>query len=391
MVKMDTGVTVATLVVEPINQTDIPVLDGIRGFLALWVLLGHSLYLCGGYIPVVSAPGVAVYTFMVMSGFLMAYHFRHRESREPWSSSTTWLRFYTRRFFRISPLYYLVLLVAFLFHQQYMTAYYDLRVRFAPPFEPFHPHQLIPNFDLTSLLWHASFLFGLSPAQVDNNVLPDWSIGLEMQFYFVFPFLMLCLRQFGVLWFAALALVVAFAAQPLRHLFPQPSFLPLVLTTFVVGILISEAWMEQKTALASGVLALFLSSLLQPFMFQAIVLAIAILIFLPRLQPGLKLSVVRDLSGILLGGRLGRFLGDRSYSIYLIHMLLLVPFVSILARYSWYLTLRPLERFSIVAPLTIIACYVLSSLTLWIIENPGIALGRRLLRRQSPLGSTSTR
>jgi hypothetical protein len=66
-----------------VKRGDIPVLHGIRGCLAVWVLLGHTLACCNAYAPVLSAPGVAVYAFMVMSGFLMALHFRLREQCEP--------------------------------------------------------------------------------------------------------------------------------------------------------------------------------------------------------------------------------------------------------------------------------------------------------------------
>ena len=39
------------------------------------------------------------------------------------------------------------------------------------------------NLEIRILL-HVTFLFGLFPSFIQDSILPDWSIGLEMQFYF---------------------------------------------------------------------------------------------------------------------------------------------------------------------------------------------------------------
>lgn len=362
-------------------RSDIPVLHGIRGLLALWVLLGHTLDSCGAYLPVLSAPGVAVYAFMVMSGLLMDLHYRLRETREPWSSPRTWWVFYIRRFFRIAPLYYLALLIAFVFHTRYLTDFRALEAKF--PLWFINASAPIQTFDFKSLLLHATFLFGLLPSQADNNILPDWSIGLEMQFYLVFPFLMLVLRNVRHLWFALAAAIIVLAAQKYGAAFPQPSFLPVVLTIFVCGMFMSEAWLvaDASSSALYLVLAIFLASVKAPFMFQAIPLIFMLLINFPRLAPAMKASVIISRSESLLGGRLGLFLGDRSYSVYLIHMLVLVPLVTWLARFGWFTHLQPLARFAAAAPLALIISYGLASITLVTIENPMIALGHRLARR----------
>ncbi len=360
---------------------EIPVLNGIRGLLALWVLLGHTLIMCGAHLPILGAPGVAVYAFMVMSGFLMAFHFRLREHREPWESPRTWFLFYVRRFFRIAPLFYLTLVPAFAFHESYMTSYYEFDRIFPNGF--IHQNG-IPAFDLTGLLLHITFLFGLIPSQSNNNILPDWSLGLEMQFYFVFPFLMLGLRKIGAIWFAAIALTILFAAQRFAPEFPHPSFLPLVLTAFVVGIFMSEALMtgDKSRSAAFLVIAVFLASIRMPTMFQAIPLAMMFLINFPDLFEPFKIGKLGSVLSNVLGGKFGVFVGDRSYSVYLIHMLLLVPLLSLLTRMSWFEHLPPLARFGVTAPIMTVACYALASITLTAIENPFIAVGRRVTRRR---------
>jgi peptidoglycan/LPS O-acetylase OafA/YrhL len=372
-----------------VKRGDIPVLHGIRGCLALWVLLGHTLAACGAYIPVLSAPGVAVYAFMVMSGFLMALHFRLREEREPWESPKTWALFYTRRFCRIAPIYYLALIVAFALQGAYMTMAHYTELRTQLPLWYLDRPKFVAPFDATSLSLHATFLFGLIPSQASNNILPDWSIGLEMQFYFVFPFIMLLLRRVGAFWFSLAALALFVIAQSLALTFPQPSFLPLVLTAFVIGILMSEAWLEDDRLKSAAllVLATLLASIRLPFMFQAIPVAMMFLINFPSLYDQMKLTVLGGSAVAILGGRVGLFMGDRSYSVYLIHMLVLIPVVSALAIVPWFGHAAALAKFAIVAPMMVVICYSLGSATLVLIENPFIAIGRKIVQRWRRAGT----
>src|SRR3569832_20408 len=95
------------------NAEHLPWLDGLRGFAALWVLASHVQILSGMHaVPVLSWGGLAVDLFMLLSGFLMAHHYVLRREREPWEDRSTFLIFWLRRFFRIAPLYYVLLVIA---------------------------------------------------------------------------------------------------------------------------------------------------------------------------------------------------------------------------------------------------------------------------------------
>src|SRR3546814_5326526 len=50
--------------------------------------------------------------FILLSGFLMMFQYRLRAGREDWNAPGTWTAFWTRRFFRLAPLFYVTLAAA---------------------------------------------------------------------------------------------------------------------------------------------------------------------------------------------------------------------------------------------------------------------------------------
>jgi len=92
-------------------------LDGLRGIAILFVLLSHMSKGDLHLLPWINFSGsgtYGVFLFFVLSAFLLTLpffeHYRHRLS-EP----GIWLSYALRRFFRIFPLYIIVLLVSFIF------------------------------------------------------------------------------------------------------------------------------------------------------------------------------------------------------------------------------------------------------------------------------------
>jgi peptidoglycan/LPS O-acetylase OafA/YrhL len=100
-------------------MTALSQLNLIRGFLAMYVLFGHCANATGASLKLLQGAGHAVDVFMLLSGFLMALNFHVREKIEPWGKASTLVSFYTRRFFRIAPVYYLFLFFAILFLNQF--------------------------------------------------------------------------------------------------------------------------------------------------------------------------------------------------------------------------------------------------------------------------------
>jgi peptidoglycan/LPS O-acetylase OafA/YrhL len=158
-------------------------------------------------------------------------------------------------------------------------------------------------------------------------------------------------------------------------------------------MLMSEARLSQDKMQTAAllVIAMFLASVRMPAKFQAIALAMILIINFPGLFQHLKIMRLGNIIVGMLDGRFGKFIGDRSYSVYLLHMLVVVPLLSVLAGEAWFNNSSALIQFVMVTPVVVIVTYSLASVTLVFVESPFIAIGRRLiahstLRRAWPAG-----
>ncbi|WP_352655912.1 acyltransferase [Mesorhizobium sp. M0317] len=223
-----------------IKSSRIECLDGLRALAAIWVLVGHCMLLTGWQIPIVGEPDLGVDLFIMLSGFLMVFHYQLRQEKEPWLRPETWLKFWTRRYFRIAPLFYVMLFLA-LALGPYL---YDCRIIIDDFLSRSHqaPERYLDG-SLKNIVAHLTFLFGLVPNLAYRTPLPDWSLGLEMQFYAVFPAVMLLVRRLdwmrSALVVAAAGCVIVFAMRLLSIHFPMPSFLPLKIQIFLCGMLLA--------------------------------------------------------------------------------------------------------------------------------------------------------
>jgi peptidoglycan/LPS O-acetylase OafA/YrhL len=375
---------------SPPTLDHVPWLDGLRGLAAGWVFVAHVQILSGmRYVPVLSWGGLAVDLFMMLSGFLMAHHYLLRRAREPWDAPSTWGQFWTRRFFRIAPLYYLVLLVA-LALGPWLGAQ---REAIAGPWP--HTATAVARYadqGVANLLAHLSFVFGALPDYAFRTALPDWSIGLEMQFYLVFPLLMLAVARFGAVRTAVL-LVLACAWARWQwpgyfQRFEMPAFLPLKLYVFLIGMGIALGRTRGRLAPALWLsLAVCAAYAMGERTSEAaarlpLVLGLFYLMDDGSLPGSARVaSAVRAVRG-LMSSAVARLMGDTAYGFYLIHLLLLLPVAGWLARQAAYVQapqgLRFLLCLGVVAPLA----YGLAWLLYRTIEQPGIQLGKAVLRRR---------
>jgi peptidoglycan/LPS O-acetylase OafA/YrhL len=244
---------------------------------------------------------------------------------------------------------------------------------------------------LTNIAAHLSFLFGLQPSYSVRTPLPDWSLGLEMQFYAVFPALMLLTKKLGwvrtAIFSALMAAVITHATWHFSIHFPMPSFLPFKIDIFLAGMLLAESCREgRRTAAIYFALALVLAC--QPFegegsLERLAVREIMVVMFfslvLNGLLPARLGNCARKMAAVLSNNPF-RWLGEISYSTYLLHLPIMSPVIAFIIL-RWGHNISASARFTM-ALLTVSAIvYPLSWLTYKIIEAPGQAAGRAILRR----------
>jgi peptidoglycan/LPS O-acetylase OafA/YrhL len=371
-------------------------LDGFRGLLAMWVYLGHLSNAVGFKNYVLGMHALAVDLFMILSGFLMVYTWKTVISIEhnfSFSLRHNAYPFYANRFFRIAPLYYLLLLVCYCFLPE-LAEMHDYAQKLIPPpwaekIANFNPQTL---WDFASFKWlflHGTFTFGAIPGMESTTPLPDWSLSLEMQFYLIMPLLLLLLGRMPIILLAIITAVLALNAPSLfgsylnpgsiAH-FGQPSFIAFRLNAFMAGMVVAF-WLRDsqlsKPSLKTNVFTV-LSGLIcilplsKPVILGYVIFVVLVLYRVPSLNKVLSIKPLR-------------FLGDVSYSLYLSHLLIVIPVVYWLIQQPDFMSLSSLMRFGlatgITSPLVILVSYILFRG----IEIPSIRLGKYFLSRSAVL------
>jgi peptidoglycan/LPS O-acetylase OafA/YrhL len=382
------NMTISDSGMTDIRSSRIECLDGLRALAAIWVLVGHCLLLTGWSVPILGEPDLGVDLFIMLSGFLMVFHYHLRQDKEPWQRPATWLKFWTRRYFRIAPLFYVMLFVAlalgpYLYDCRTVIDDFLLRSHQAP--------ERYLDSGVKNIVAHLLFLFGLVPNLAYRTPLPDWSLGLEMQFYAVFPAVMLLVRWLGwarsAVLVAAAGCAIVFAMGRLSVHFPMPSFLPLKMQIFLCGMLLAGVVHQSRPRpILYLALALLLAAL--PFggdygpgkllVREALVAGFFALV-LYRMLPGAAGTLARAIA-MTLSNRFFHLMGELSFSIYLIHLLVLQPVAAFVIDQYGHGLAAPL-RFAIVVAVVLPTVTLLSWITYNLIEVPGQKAGRFVVRR----------
>ncbi|WP_416965309.1 acyltransferase family protein [Streptomyces sp. Agncl-13] len=293
-------------------------LDGLRGLAALYVVLFHCwLYTFPGY-PDSSAPRwldvlmfgrLAVVFFLVLSGFSLALS----PARHGWRPGGV-AQFLRRRAWRILPPYWAALAISLV-----VSLYVVPASHHGPP-------------DGSSILVYGLVLQDVFFAPTPNGAF--WSIGVEAELYLLFPLILLVRRRFGA------AAVVACVTLPVivRGLMAADAnpvegdnwLAPHLAPVFVAGVIgagvvvasqrvqrLPWGWFAAAAALPVLALGLVKGSVWTVHHYFWVDLAIApsMALLLASVATGRPALLVR-----LLNTRPMRKLGDFSYSLYLIHL-----------------------------------------------------------------------
>lgn len=352
-------------------------LDVLRGFAAAIVVFIHVWALggfgglgvrideiVGGYF------GMAVPLFYALSAFALLYGYDRTFFDE-----LTMKKFYIRRFFRLAPLFYILLLVNII--QLYIL--YGIKI------------------DLTRLLLNITFLFSIVPSQQESIVPAGWSIGIEWIFYFLFPLVVLISRSKIFLWITTIILLIISLDFPsltasVVESSPSLNYINIVkhLVFFLIGALVYKTLpliqsigdkfkRVKKIDLLYVILILYLFYFLSRFA-RIEILEAALFILL------LSWAIVGPSK--LFNNKFTRVLGKCSYGLYLLNPLV----IDHLSRLHFYDYVRDLFANTSHAALYsfVISCFVslliitlLSLASYHFIEQPCIKIGNRLINKVS--------
>ena len=286
------------------SSTKLLHIEKLRGISVLLVLFYH-----------LGVPGFqfgyfGVDLFLVVSGYLMAMLYGEIKSK------AEVMDFFVRRGARLLPAYFTVLA---------LTAVVGVLLLL--------PHEI--EHLMTQGVWSAALLpnfgFWQNAVYFDSIMLRPllnfWSLGVELQFYLVFPLLLLVKRvnEKWLIVFALLSFLIAVAtsiADPKTAFFMLPSRLWEFMVGYYTYRLISLRGITNNTLGLAALLALlallFTLSALNP---DPVFLANAAIVLLSAAVIGLGFSTGSDLN---VFSKTLVTLGKYSYSIYLVHFPIIV-------------------------------------------------------------------
>ncbi|MGD0279000.1 MAG: acyltransferase [Smithella sp.] len=362
-------------------------LDSLRFFAIVYVVISHlrvipepNLMIPEWIAPfIINGGSAGVSLFFVLSAFSLSYSMDARAGEAMLTR-----RFYIRRFFRIVPLFYLMMLVYW--------------IRDAAIFGLLHP--------VSEVLVNASLLFNLIPAFITGFVWASWTIGVLILLYLLFPLIHRYIRNLP----AALTLFVASILMARGWSFFVINYGELTgyltpdqmnyvwgfgflqnLPMFVCGVITYRLFsdyfikMTQKARYMAGLL--FIMSFL--FLYAALLTGrLQNILWETKTWQGICFSLLvlglglRPFSFLVNSKTV--YLGKASYSMYLFHPILTFTFVPV---YYWcydHLS-ADLSGFSVSLLITLIPLTVISLISYKYIERPGISWGEKLISRRWPI------
>ncbi|CUJ90240.1 Acyltransferase family [Achromobacter sp. 2789STDY5608615] len=358
----------------------------LRTLLALSVVLDH---LGGGTTDWLVGGRLAVQLFYVISGFLISYvltatdHYRGAPGR-----------FYANRALRLYPVYLAVAaltLLAYLGGGAAFWRVYDGLPLAATLFLALSNLLILGQdwlmffgIDQGALAFTGSFARSDVPLYQGLLVPQAWTLGVEMSFYLIAPFVLHSPRRLLVLLAASLALRAALIASGIGLSDPWTyRFFPTELALFLAGSLSHQvllprwqAWSRRAAwlpELGTGLLALYVLVHFSIGLPHTLRDGLAVLLF-AALLPLAFLFQSRH--------RLDKIIGELSYPIYICHALVILFF-------GWLLDGTQLRQPAMFTALVVAGCIGFAALLNSLIADPVERLRRRL-RAAPPPADTDT-
>jgi len=302
-------------------------LDGFRGVLALMIAVYHTMWMSHVNATVLYTNGpVLVDLFFVFSGFLMFTLYDGHLS-----TGAQGREFIKRRFARIYPIHFIMLLVAFLYAFARLVAHWVGLATVTPgeilPFEPGAAEtwqSFLSNLTLTQSM-------GLHDHLSYN--MPSWTVSVEFWTYFVFLGMMLWLRPKKAWHFGVIAAAIGVNYFVLSGLKPNMDFhydlgFWRCLGGFFTGVVVSYTYRIALPKYRKMSMPNWLATLIECIVL--LILVVFVIYFPGKAQffiaPVAFIFVLGfsfDMGGVskFMGTRPLRYLGRISYSVYMVHIL----------------------------------------------------------------------
>lgn len=335
-------------------------LDSLRGIAALMIVFYHLVELVKVPLPEVlrfipQYFGMGVPLFFTISGFVLAFGYADKLQ----FGGQEVINFYKRRFLRIAPLFYFVL-IAWRVSGEYLWGW---------------------TTSIKSIFLNFTFLFGLVPGFHESLVMAGWSIGIEMLFYFIFPILILIVKDIksGIV---ALLIACVLSSYEISAFSSLGSYGYMNIVTqlpfFMSGLLAYQIWRLQRFKEKShGWICLLVGACLIAFSVSDIGINYLNKIGFGRNIWGIIFallifsSLLLSLS-IMTRGPL-KWFGERSYGAYLLHPIVFVVLIKI----NFIVLIAPLGvwgSFLVSSLLSLAVISLLSEISYRFIELPGMKL-----------------
>lgn len=353
-------------------------IDALRGIAILMVMATHTFqystsYSDGFFNNIIAQGARGVQLFFIVSAFTLFMSFNFRINKEKKINQN----FYIRRFFRIAPMYYVGILY-FLFQDGLGSRYW------------------LGDFEYVSvynILSNVFFINDFYPYWITSVVPGGWSIGVEMTFYLIVPFLVRKLTTLSkavnftflaILFSLGLCILLKYnilISSPRLWNEYQFFYFPNQLPVFGCGIILYFLILKNDYELSKD-----------NFVFGFITI-ITLFVFREYIHSNLPFAFLFSIFIYLLARVNSRpfenkftiFIGNISYSSYLVHFALLhwlsqlgyLNFLNVNS-YSNYL-FNFFLNFLVVILLTTIISYF----TYTFIEKPFIKYGKQIIQKNS--------
>lgn len=344
-------------------------IDGLRGFLAISVLFHH--FIVTWYWKVnglwerppenyyQNYGKVSVALFFMITGFLFISKILKNDGK------INWLEFYESRIFRIIPLYIFAIFIITLI--VFYKSGFELKVSFL---------ELVKQY----AIWGA-FNGGVINNFLDTKKIiasVDWTLKYEWIFYVSLPILAIIIvrfKQIGGLFLLALSLLWFQKSNTVFYtLFAIGGFSAYISRNYKV----SDEIIKSKLISSIALLAI-VSTIFYPTTFDSVHMALISLFFILIILGNDMFGVFSLRSSILLG--------EISYSIYLLHGVILYLAFSVF--HIAAIETFSLQKYLVFMPLISISAIFVSAITFILIEKPSIHFGRKYLISNMVLSSVN--